>query len=91
MAIAFLSPPDRAAADRRRSQSERLQSVDPTERWKAREEILTDAASELGRSLAQQANRNAEALRRQEREIERYERQHAKYKPLPPGAKIIKK
>ena len=89
MATAFLNPIDRARVERRQSQIERLNSVDPVTRYKAKEEALADAASSFSRGMVQKAKQAEKKYLEIERNAERAEREYYKYKPLPQGAKII--
>ncbi len=91
MAIANLSPPDRRRAEQQASRALRLQSIDPVERYRAREEQIAEAAREYSGELLRQAERNRKAQEAQERAYDRLERENQKYRPLPPGAKVTER
>lgn len=91
MAIVNLPPAAAAKQQQQASRALRLQSIDPVERYKAREEQIAEAAREYSGELLRQAERNRKAQEAQERAYDRIEREHQKYRPLPPGAKVTER
>ncbi len=89
MATAFLNPIDRARVERRQSQIERLNSIDPVTRYKAKEEALADAVTSFSKGVVQKAKQAEKEYLDIERKAERAEREYYKFKPLPQGVKTI--
>lgn len=90
MAIAFLSPQDRAKVERQEDQYRRMNSVDPVERYKAKEEVMSGYAAELSKAMTAQAEQTARAYQAEIRRCEEADRRNNPYKPLPKGAKVTK-
>ena len=68
----------------------RMNSVDPTERYRAKEEVMSGYAADFGRAMAAQAEQTARAYQAEIRRCEEADRRLNPYKPLPKGAKITK-
>ena len=83
MAIADLSPPDRIRSDYQDKLRSGLSSVDPVERFKAREQILNDKAASVGRALVRQAKNVERAYIEQQIRYDQSDRNPPKYKTFP--------
>lgn len=68
----------------------RMSSIDPVERWRAKEEAVDSYSAQLGRQMAAQAEKAASAYQAEIRRCEEADRRNSKYRTLPPGAKISK-
>ena len=90
MAISFLPPHEQARLNRQRAEQRALNSADPVERWKAKEAAFNSNAADYSSAAIAQARQNAKNFEAQMRFYERSDRERNNYKPLPPGAKIIK-
>ena len=68
----------------------RMNSVDPTERYRAKEEAMSCQQAAFGRAMAAQAEQTARAYQAEIRRCEEADRRNNPYKPLPKGAKVTK-
>ena len=90
MAIAF-QPPHMVEQQRKQADlMRRMNSVDPAERYRAKEEAMSGQQAAFGRAMAAQAEQSARAYQAEIRRCEEADRKHNPYKPLPKGAKITK-
>lgn len=80
MAIAGLPPHEQARINRQRAEREALSSPDPTVRWAARERAFNRNMAQVSAAMVQQAQDNAKAMERREREIQRYEQEYYRNK-----------
>lgn len=80
MAIAGLPPHEQARLNRQRAEQRALNSVDPVERWKAKEHAFNRDMAQISAAMVQQAQDKAKAAAKQEREIQRYEQEYFKNK-----------
>ena len=55
-----------------------MNSVDPVERWKAKERAFNRSMAQISDAMVQQAHENAKAAERQEREAQRAEKEFYK-------------
>lgn len=90
MAVANVPPGMAAAMSRAKAERDAMNSVDPVERWNAKEEALRGGLAQFGRGMAAKAEQTARAYQAQMRFYERSDRENNKYKPLPKGANIVK-
>lgn len=82
MAVVLLPPHEQARLNRQRAEQRALNSPDPVERWKAKERAFNRDMAQISAAMVQQAQANAKAMERQEREIQRYEQEYYKYKEI---------
>ena len=71
MAIANQAPHIVAQRAKEADLVRKMNSVDPVERWNAKQKALNNGIAQLGRGMVQQAQRNAEKLRRDDKEYNR--------------------
>lgn len=90
MAMAFQPPHIVAKQEKQADFNRRLNSQDPVERWKAKEEAASKGAAAIGKAIASQAQKSAKQYQEQLREYDRIEQEYYHSRPLPAGAKIIK-
>ena len=80
MAFVNLPPHEQARLNRQRAEQRALNSVDPVERWKAKEHDFNRDMAQISGAMVQQAQANAKAMERQEREAQRAEREYHRNK-----------
>ena len=90
MAIAFQPPHITAQQQKQADLMRRMNSVDPTERCKAKEEAMSSYAADFGRAMAAQAEQTVRAYQAEIRRCEEADRKHNHYKQLPKDTKITK-
>lgn len=73
MATASVPPTMAKRMDEESRLLRQLESIDPTERWKARQHISNRNMDQFSNALVQQAQANARAMERQERQAQRNE------------------
>ena len=90
MAVVNLPPGEAMAMARDADLQRRLSSIDPVERFRAREECELMSMRQMSRIAAAQAKATERAYFQELERCERADRSNNKYKPLPAGAKVIK-
>lgn len=90
MAIAFQPPHIAAQQAKQADLARRLNSVDPVERYRAQEEVISRQQAAFGKAMAAKAKQTAEAYQAEIRRCEEADRRNNPYKPLPKGAKVTK-
>lgn len=90
MAIAFQPPHIVAQQNKQDNLLRRIDSADPVERYKAKEEVMSGYAADLGKAMAAQAEQTARAYQAEIRRCKEADRRNNPYKPLPKGAKVTK-
>ena len=80
MATAFQPPHIAAQQAKQADLARRLNSVDPVERWKAKEHAFNRDMAQVSAAMVQQAHENAKAMERQEREAQRFEQEYNRKK-----------
>ena len=90
MAYAPLPPHLAAQQNKQADLARRLNSVDPVERYRAQEEVISGQQAAFGKAFAAKAKQTAEAYQAEIRRCEEADRRLNPYKPLPKGAKVTK-
>ena len=80
MAFAQVPPHVAARMSQERAEREALNSIDPVVRYRAKENAISRAMTELSSILVQNAQNNARAAEQQELEAQRFEREYYKNK-----------
>lgn len=80
MAIAGLPPHEQARLNRQRAEQRAINSADPVERGKAKERAFNRDMAQISAAMVQQAQDNAKAMERQERETQRFEQEYYRNK-----------
>ena len=80
MAFVNLPPHEQARLNQQRAERAELESVDPVTRYRARERAFNRNMAQVSAAMVQQAQDNAKAMERREREIQRYEQEYFKSK-----------
>lgn len=80
MAFVNLPPHEQAKLNRQRAEQRALNSVDPVERWKAKERAFNRDMAQISAAMVQQAQANAKAMEQQEREAQRFEQEYNRKK-----------
>ena len=83
MAIANLSPPDRIRSDYQDQLRSGLRSIDPVERFKAREQILNDNITRAGCALVKRSKAIGSAFIARQIQYDQSDRNPPKYKTFP--------
>lgn len=80
MAFAYVSPGMAAAMSRAKAERDAMNSPDPVSRYRAKERVFNRDMAQISAAMVQQAQANAKAVERQERETQRFEQEYYRNK-----------
>jgi len=80
MAFVNLPPHELARLNQQSVEQRALNSADPIERWAARQRAVNRNMAQVSAAMVQQAQANARAMERREREAQRFEQEYYKNK-----------